>query len=174
MLPCVVESLTFPPVVPSSIGKGCACWFISCLTIVTVAAPDFVGSACAAAVTGTVAGLGTDEGAMYSPVEEIVPTVALPPVTPATLQVAAVLLVPVTVTLNCWVVLVATSALGGETLTDTGGGGGLELPPPQASSRDKQTGTARVCQAFRFTAVRLQFACAKFDAPGLSLVVKSL
>ena len=88
MLPCVVESLTFPPVVPSSIGKGCACWFISCLTIVTVAAPDFVGSACAAAVTGTVAGLGTDEGAMYSPVEEIVPTVALPPVTPATLQVA--------------------------------------------------------------------------------------
>src|SRR5438445_8289731 len=143
MLPCVVESLTFPPVVPSSIGKGCACWFISCLTIVTVAAPDFVGSACAAAVTGTVAGLGTDEGAMYSPVEEIVPTVALPPVTPATLQVAAVLLVPVTVALNCWVVLVATSALGGETLTDTVGGGGLELlPPPQASSRDKQLGTA--------------------------------
>ena len=112
---------------------------------------------------------------MYSPVEEIVPTVALPPVTPAALQVTAVLLVPVTVALNWWVALVGTSALGGETLTDTGGGGGLELlPPPQASSRDKQTGTARACQAFRFTAVRLQFACAKFDASGLSLVVKRL
>ena len=63
---------------------------------------------------------------MYSPVEEIVPTVALPPVTPATLQFTAVLLVPLTVALNRWVVLVATSALGGETLTDTGAGGGLD------------------------------------------------
>jgi hypothetical protein len=43
------------------------------------------------AVTVTVAGVGTAAGAVYAPLLEIIPTVALPPLTPLTLQVTAVL-----------------------------------------------------------------------------------
>jgi hypothetical protein len=70
---------------------------------VAVADPDFVVSACDTAVTVTVAGLGTTEGAVYSPAVEIVPTVEFPPATPFTCQVTAVLEVPVTVAVNCCV-----------------------------------------------------------------------
>jgi hypothetical protein len=70
---------------------------------VTLADADFVMSACDTAVTVTVAGLGTAEGAVYSPEEVIVPTVEFPPVTPFTCQVTAVLEVPVTVAVNCCV-----------------------------------------------------------------------
>jgi hypothetical protein len=70
---------------------------------VTVADADLVVSACETAATVTDAGLGTAEGAVYSPEVEIVPTVELPPATPFTCQVTAVLEVPVTVAVNCCV-----------------------------------------------------------------------
>ena len=67
------------------------------VVIVTFAEPDFVASACEVAVTVTCAGLGTVDGAVYSPLAEIVP-LAAPPVT---LQVTAVFVVPVTLAVNC-------------------------------------------------------------------------
>jgi predicted anti-sigma-YlaC factor YlaD len=60
---------------------------------VTVAEADLLVSACEMAVTVTVAGFGTAVGAVYRPAVEIVPTVLLPPATPFTCHVTAVLLV---------------------------------------------------------------------------------
>jgi hypothetical protein len=59
---------------------------------------------------------------VYRPKLEIVPTVALPPVTPFTCQVTAVLLVFCTIALNCCVPPAATVAEIGEmvTLTEIG------------------------------------------------------
>jgi len=54
-------------------------------------------------------------------VVDTVPTVALPPAIPFTLQVTAVFVVFVTVAVNCCVAPVATEALVGLTLTATGG-----------------------------------------------------
>jgi hypothetical protein len=88
---------------------------------VTVAEADLVLSAALVAVTVTVAGAGTAAGAVYSPAALTVPTVALPPAMPFTVHVTAVLAVPVTVATNCWVPLVTSVALAGETLTATGG-----------------------------------------------------
>jgi len=53
-------------------------------------------------------------------VVDTVPTVALPPAIPFTLQVTAVFVVPVTVAVNCCVAPVTTEALVGLTLTVTG------------------------------------------------------
>ena len=69
--------------------------------IVSVAEADLVESAWAIAVTVTLAGLGTAEGAVYRPEVEMVPCVESPPVTPLTCQVTAVFVVPVTVAVNC-------------------------------------------------------------------------
>jgi hypothetical protein len=55
----------------------------------TVAEPDSVESAWLVAVTVTEAGLGTVAGPVYSPEEEIVPSVLFPPATSFTLQVTA-------------------------------------------------------------------------------------
>src|SRR5713101_6887073 len=112
-------------------------------TTVTVAAPDLVGSACAVADAETVAGLGTDEGAVYTPAGEMAPTVLLPPATPATLQFTAVLLAPVTVAVNCWVLLTGTLAAAGETLTAIGGV--LEELPPHETSSSKQPNANQLC-----------------------------
>ena len=49
-------------------------------TMVKVAVAVLVGSAWETAVISTCAGLGTVGGAVYRPVEEIVPRVALPPI----------------------------------------------------------------------------------------------
>jgi hypothetical protein len=68
---------------------------------VTAATADFAESATLAAVTETVDGEGTTEGAVYSPPEEIVPTLEFPPGLPFTLQVTPVFLAPVTVAVNC-------------------------------------------------------------------------
>src|SRR2546430_12908415 len=65
---------------------------------------------------GSAAGLA---GAVYRPELEIVPTVALPPVTPFTCQVTAVLLVFCTVAVNCWVPPAATVADVGAIVTLT-------------------------------------------------------
>src|SRR5882757_4772451 len=90
---------------------------------VTWAEADFVASAWDTAVTVTVAGFGTTAGAVYRPALDIVPTVGLPPVTPLTCQVTAVLLVFCTVAANCCVPPAPTVADTGEivTLTTTGG-----------------------------------------------------
>jgi hypothetical protein len=87
---------------------------------VTLDVADFVLSATEIAFTVTVAGFGTAPGAVYNPDVEIVPTVALPPVTLFTCQVTLVLLVLLTVAVNCCVPLVATEAVAGETATETG------------------------------------------------------
>src|ERR671923_1004148 len=87
--------------------------------MVTCAEADFVASACDTAVTVTVAGLGTTAGAVYRPELEIVPIVALPPLTPFTCQVTAVLLVFCTIAVNCWVPPAATVAEVGEMVTLT-------------------------------------------------------
>jgi hypothetical protein len=76
------------------------------VTIRTEAVPKAVESAWEIALTTTVAGDGTAVGAEYKPEVETVPNVALPPVTPFTCQVTALLLVPVTVALKACVVLV--------------------------------------------------------------------
>jgi hypothetical protein len=68
-----------------------------------VALAVFVVSAALMAVTVIEPPVGTDDGAVYKPAVEMVPTVELPPMTPFTCQLAAVLVEPVTVALNCWV-----------------------------------------------------------------------
>ncbi len=70
---------------------------------VTVAKADFVVSATLVALTVYVPAV---EGAVYRPLVETVPPLAD--------QVAAVLLVPLTVAENCWVPLVNSEALVGE------------------------------------------------------------
>jgi hypothetical protein len=68
---------------------------------VTVAVAVFDVSACAIAVTVTVPAAGGDNGAVYTPVLEIVPTIAFPPATPFTCHVAFLLLLLLTVAVNC-------------------------------------------------------------------------
>src|SRR5438876_293208 len=87
--------------------------------MVTCAEADFVGSAWDTAVTVTMAGFGTTAGAVYRPELDIVPTVALPPVTPLTCQVTAVLLVFCTAAANCCVPPAPTVADTGEIVTLT-------------------------------------------------------
>ena len=55
--------------------------------MVTDAFPEAVGSAALTAVTVTVAGDGTDPGAVYSPDALILPVIELPPTTPFTFHV---------------------------------------------------------------------------------------
>ena len=54
----------------------------------------------------------------------MVPNVAFPPMTPFTFHMTDVLVVLVTVAVNCFVVFTRTLALVGEMLMPTGGGGG--------------------------------------------------
>lgn len=70
-------------------------------------------SALETAVTVTTAGDGTLAGAVYSPLLLMVPTVALPLVTPFTCQVTPVLVVLITVGVNCCVLPVVTVAVAG-------------------------------------------------------------
>jgi len=56
-------------------------------------------------------------GAVYKPMEFMVPAVALPPATPSTNQVTAVLLVPVTVAVNPVVPLTGTDGDVGDSAT---------------------------------------------------------
>lgn len=105
----------------------------------TVADPEEFGFAVetAVTVTGAVVTLpfplevvGTPLGATKRPDVEMYPATWLPPVTPLTSHVTAVLDCPFTVAVNCWVVKMATLIGFGVTVTVTGGGGGV-LPPPQ-------------------------------------------
>jgi hypothetical protein len=85
---------------------------------VTVAEALRAVSAWDTAVTVTVLGDGTVLGAVYSPLESMVPTVVFPPATPFTCQLTAVLLEKVTDAVNCCVEVTATEVLEG--LTDIG------------------------------------------------------
>jgi hypothetical protein len=66
-------------------------------TTVIAEFPDIVGSLTLVAVIVTLLGLGTAAGAVYAP-PTIVPFVLLPPVTPFTDQVTALLNAPVPLT----------------------------------------------------------------------------
>ncbi|HUJ82430.1 MAG TPA: hypothetical protein VLW83_11150, partial [Candidatus Acidoferrales bacterium] len=77
------------------------------------------------AVTVTLVLVGSIEGALYCPLELIVPVIALPPDTPLTVQVTAVFVAPVTF---AWKFTVAPSTgdtLVGEIVTAT-----FFCPPP--------------------------------------------
>jgi hypothetical protein len=89
--------------------------------IVTAAFADFVLSAAEVAVTVTSGGLGNVAGAVYKPVEEIVPQDAPAQPVPLTLHVTLVFVAPVTVTVNCCLFPAATSIVVGEIFTATGG-----------------------------------------------------
>ena len=89
---------------------------------VAVALED--GLATLVALTFTLAGLGGTPGAVYRPAADIVPTAALPPAIPLTLQVTLVFAVLVTVAVKTWVADGATVTFEGATLTVTGGGAG--------------------------------------------------
>jgi hypothetical protein len=86
---------------------------------VILAVADFVASTCETAVTLTANGVLAVEGAVYSPLEEMIPTVELPPATPPAFQVIAVFELPETVAVNCCVCPSCKSAVGGETETAT-------------------------------------------------------
>jgi hypothetical protein len=87
------------------------------LVIVIVALAIFVVSACATAETETAFGVGTTAGAVYKPLESIVPTLVFPPAAPFTCQFTPVVLVPLTVAVNCCVCLVCSVAEAGESVT---------------------------------------------------------
>jgi hypothetical protein len=69
--------------------------------MVTLASAVLLVSATDATVIVTVEGLGTADGAVYTPVPLIVPNVELPPATPFTRQITPVLLAFCTVSVNC-------------------------------------------------------------------------
>ena len=59
--------------------------------MVTAPLPEALGSATLTALTVTVLGDGTGEGAVYRPVPLMVPVVCVPPVTPFTFQTTELL-----------------------------------------------------------------------------------
>jgi hypothetical protein len=104
---------------------------------VTEADADFVGSATDVATTLKKDGFGGTSGALYKPVESIVPQVPPAQPIPDTLQLTAVFCVPLTVAVNCCCVPVLTVACVGEIATLT------ELPDV--------TVTVAVAETFEFT-----------------------
>ena len=102
----------------------------------TCACADDVGDATEFAVTMKVAGFGTNAGAVYRPDSLMVPKVWFPPATPFTLQVTAVLLVPVMVAPNWAVREVSTVAVEGLTLTAIVGGGASDAEFAELAAAD--------------------------------------
>jgi hypothetical protein len=88
-------------------------------------------------------GEGTFNGAVYSPVSVIVPTVLFPPAIPLTLQFTAVLAVPVTVAANCTAFPTSTSAAAGDSETRIGCG----VPPRQWWSSPPHAGNRARAEA---------------------------
>jgi hypothetical protein len=95
--------LVWPPDSETAVGLMVVLTETAAVAMLMVALAVFVVSAALMAVTVTEPPVGADDGAVYKPAVEIVPTVELPPVTPFTCQLAAVLVEPDTVALNCWV-----------------------------------------------------------------------
>ncbi len=77
-------------------------------------------SACEVAVTFTVGGFGTVEGAVYKPAEVTVPHAEPVQPVPLTVQATAVLVLPLIVAWNCRCAPTVTSAVAGEMATDIG------------------------------------------------------
>ena len=117
---------------------------VTCADIVTEV------SACEVAVTVTVAGVGTLLGAVYNPVEEMNPTVELPPTMPFTDHDKAVFVVLVTVTVNCCVDPVVTDADVGEMARVTVVVDVELLLPPQAASTARIRNTTTPDKMTRF------------------------
>jgi hypothetical protein len=84
----------------------------------TLAEPDLEGSAAEVALTVTVAGVGTEPGAVYRPAFVMVPQETATQPTPETVQFTAVLAVPTTVAENCCCPPTAMLAALGETATE--------------------------------------------------------
>jgi hypothetical protein len=84
-------------------------------TSVTVALVDFVRSAALVAVTVTDCALVIEDGAVYRPEMEIVPTTGFRP------HVTPVFEVPVTDVVNCWLCEAPTETDAGDMETATGG-----------------------------------------------------
>ena len=89
------------------------------MEMVTAAVANFVLSATLVARTETVLGEGATVGAVYKPVAETVPQAAPAQPVPVTLQVTAVFVVPVTVSVNCCVPPARTVTVVGLTVTET-------------------------------------------------------
>jgi hypothetical protein len=96
---------------------------------VTTLLPVAMLEAALTAVTVTEPEAGTVPGAVYTPVELIVPVETLPPSTPFTCQVTPVFDVPITLALKAWGVPARTLGLAGDTVTVTADPGGVEDPP---------------------------------------------
>src|ERR1019366_1561302 len=128
----LILQVTLVLLLPVTVALNCACCpVVSCAVvgetettiltaIITVAEPERVGSAWEVALTVTLEGAGCVDGAVYSPLCDTVPQDAPPHPIPLTPPVTAVLLVPVTCALNCWVRVTTTVAEDGETVTTTG------------------------------------------------------
>ena len=84
--------------------------------IVTRAETELSLSALLVAVMVTVAGVGTDTGAVYRPILDIVPTAKFPPTTPFTDHVAAVFVLFATLAVN-WKVCPTVNVGGAEPKT---------------------------------------------------------
>src|SRR5712664_3918619 len=121
----VLKSLASPPEVPNTMAPDWACSFAG--TTVTVAVPDAELLTCDTALTVTVVVtlppllsdfVGTPLGATYNPLAEMNPKAWLPPETPLTSQVTALLCEPFTDAVNCCVPKFATFAALGDTLTE--------------------------------------------------------
>jgi hypothetical protein len=104
------------------------------LVMAKVPVPDFVESAWLVAVTCTVSGDGMSAGAVYTPADVIVPSVAFPPGTLLTLQLTAVSVVFVTAATNVAWPPSTTDPFVGVTVTamDGRGGGGGDSDEPAA------------------------------------------
>jgi hypothetical protein len=105
------------------------------LVMVTAAVSDFVASAWLVAETCTDEGVGRSAGAVYTPSSAMVPTAALPPAVPFTLQMTTVSVVFVTLAENAAVFPSSIEPFFGATVTTMEGGGGgggstPELAPP--------------------------------------------
>jgi hypothetical protein len=112
-------------------------------TTVAVAVPVFVESCDDTAVIVTAACAGTVAGAVYRPLDEIVPTVELPPATPLTCQVTVVSVALLTVAWNaCVPVPATTAAVAGVTATDTGGAVGTSETEALADALESAADTA--------------------------------
>ncbi len=88
-----VNGCVAPGKTPAANGEICTSMS---LVIVTPAESLALASAALVAVTVTLVVAGSIEGALYCPLELIVPVCALPPATPLTVQVTPVFVAPVT------------------------------------------------------------------------------
>jgi hypothetical protein len=107
----------------------------------------------AAIVTLGVAGIVA--GAVYSPAVEIVPLAAEPPTTPFTSHVTAVLVVPVTVAVNCVAPLNRVDDAPFTITVGCGGGVPDELPDEQPASvhRSRHGAMSRSVRDSAFTSM---------------------